>query len=338
MQRLGYLAQDLTHLSNCNHYRNICLQTLNLDHTNMKLINDIINDLVNLEKPLEEALLKTKVLATRINNPQLLSWINGEINGFPDGLKLPEYRKTSADIIATYLNGNWKYTQQAISLAHLNSEISDTIKEINVVDSISSLEKFAKEGIQNATFSINGETQKFIEMSIRKMNPRFQILEIYRQTTPALFSNILSTVRSKLLEFMLAIEQEFGTETEIEILKSKNNTVTTIMNTTINNHGDANVINTGNDASIKNNNTIYKGDKNYLAETLKANQVDSADVQELLEVVDAYPPEGVNIYSSQVKLWIQKMTNKALDGTWQVGIGAAGSILADALATHYGWK
>ena len=55
----------------------------------MKLINYIINDLMDLNQPLEAGLLKTKVLATRIGNKELMNWINGEINGFPDGNDVP---------------------------------------------------------------------------------------------------------------------------------------------------------------------------------------------------------------------------------------------------------
>ncbi|WP_184542234.1 hypothetical protein [Mucilaginibacter sp. FT3.2] len=305
----------------------------------MKLISDIINELIDLQKPLEGALLKTKVLASRINNTELLEWVNGELNGFTDIDNLPDYRKSSGEIIGTYINGSWKYSAQPISLSHLDKSIISTIKEINVVDSISSLSRFIDKGLKNLTFSINAETQRLIEFSIKKIgNPFFQILEVHRMTTPLLLSNIISIVRSKLLEFMLAIESEFGTETEIKILKERNPTITTIMKTTINNHGDANIINTGNDVSIKSEVTLYKGDQHHLAETLKKNHVESDDIQELIDVVDTYPALHANQYSAPVSKWIQKMMNKAIDGSWQVGIGAAGGILADALATHYGWK
>lgn len=62
------------------------------------------------------------------------------------------------------------------------------------------------------------------------------------------------------------------------------------------------------------------------------------DINELLSVVDENIPSVPEQYDSSVKTWITKMLGKAVDGSWQVGIGAAGSILADALAVHYGLK
>ena len=47
----------------------------------MELISQIINDLIDEEKSLNSALLKTKVLASRIQNQNLLDWINNELSG-----------------------------------------------------------------------------------------------------------------------------------------------------------------------------------------------------------------------------------------------------------------
>ena len=39
---------------------------------------------------------------------------------------------------------------------------------------------------------------------------------------------------------------------------------------------------------------------------------------------------------SRVNNWIKKMMNKSLDGSWQIGIGTAGTLLADAIKGYYG--
>lgn len=305
----------------------------------MKLISDIINELMDSNQSLEGGLLKTKVLAARIGNIKLQDWVNGEISGFSDSSDLPEYRKSSGEIIGDYINGNYKYSGQTIPLLHLSTQAIKSIKQINVVDSISAIERFITESKSNLRFLVNAETQLIIEESIRMNgNPYFQILGMHRITSPSLLTNILSTVRSKLLDFMLALETEFGTQTEIETLKTKNSTITTIMNTTINNSGDGNVVNTGESSSIVVNTYINKGNKDFLAHTLKEKQVEESDINDLLKVVDLEPRNDIGTYSLPVSKWIKKMMAKALDGTWQVGIGAAGSIIADSLAIHYGWK
>ena len=72
----------------------------------MSLLGDIINELVDSNESLSSPLLKTKVLATRLKNEELLSWVNHEVMGYSDEVELPRYRKYTADIKGTYIIGN----------------------------------------------------------------------------------------------------------------------------------------------------------------------------------------------------------------------------------------
>ncbi|MBK7490043.1 MAG: hypothetical protein IPI74_09620 [Bacteroidales bacterium] len=59
----------------------------------MKLINDIINELIDTEKSIVSPLLKTKVLASRLGNDVLLTWVSNELKGYENKDELPDYRK-----------------------------------------------------------------------------------------------------------------------------------------------------------------------------------------------------------------------------------------------------
>ena len=56
----------------------------------MKLIGDIINELVDSDKSIASPLLKTKVLASRLKNNDLLTWVNSELSGYINDV--PNYR------------------------------------------------------------------------------------------------------------------------------------------------------------------------------------------------------------------------------------------------------
>lgn len=59
---------------------------------------------------------------------------------------------------------------------------------------------------------------------------------------------------------------------------------------------------------------------------------------ELIEIIDTEEPNAENkTFGEKVNGWIVKMVNKALDGSWNVGIGAAGSLLAEAIWKYYGF-
>ena len=41
-------------------------------------------------------------------------------------------------------------------------------------------------------------------------------------------------------------------------------------------------------------------------------------------------------FGPRVSAWIGKMIGKAAEGSWQIGLGAAGNLLAQAIAKYYG--
>jgi hypothetical protein len=302
----------------------------------MDLIGDIINELVNADQSITGPLLKTKVLASRISNRELLSWVSRELDGYKKVSDLPEYRVSTGSLMGSYRNGPQLYTNCQIPVGTISSELYKSITAIEILDSISSIEKLSK---SNPVYTIGDDAKKYLEHSIRSMGNKFyEILTVHLTISSTLFSNILSSVRSRLLDFMLEVEKQFGQETEIKDLTKHPEIITTIMNTTINNNGDANVINTGNKANVTTNNSVNKGNQDLLAETLRSNGVANEDIQELLAVVDEEEPKEVNKFSSAVSKWFTKMVGKALDGSWQIAVGTASGLLADALGVHYGWK
>ena len=303
----------------------------------MKLIGDIINELMDVKIPLEGALLKTKYLATKIQSVELLTWVNGELNGFENESDLPAYRITNGMFTGSYMNGQRHYSKMHIPIGHLPNDELDILTRIISLDSISAVEQLM--GRKDLKYSVPAKKKLYIEQSIRGLgNHYFQITNMHLEMPVPFLTNIISSVRSKLLDFMLKLEEEFGENTELQELRNGNNTITHIMNTTINNSGDGAVITSGTENKIKANITVNKGNKEVLKETLKSSHVSNKHVQDLLQIIDDQPATALDQYSVPVNNWIKKMFNKAIDGSWQVGIGAAGGILGDAIASYYGLK
>jgi hypothetical protein len=108
-------------------------------------------------------------------------------------------------------------------------------------------------------------------------------------------------------------------------------------NTVINNNGDGNILNTGDKAKIDAKITIKKGDKENLKKKLLKEGLATEDVFELATIIDEEEPIDGK-FGNKVNGWVTKMLGKTLDGSWQIGIGAAGSMLADIIAKYYGIK
>jgi len=106
----------------------------------LKLINDIINELIDTEKSISSPLLKTKVLASRLQNEVLLNWVSNELKGYDTAGDLPDYRKYSGIITGTYINGHMQYNDQPVPTVGLKRELEKMLRSINFYQSISSLE------------------------------------------------------------------------------------------------------------------------------------------------------------------------------------------------------
>ncbi|WP_018616604.1 hypothetical protein [Segetibacter koreensis] len=310
----------------------------------MKLISDIVNELVDVYKPLTSPLLKTKVLATRVKNDELLNWVNHELNGYESRSLVPGYRTCSGDVIANFIVGNRKFTNMALPTSSLPKDVEEAFISMNFTENVEALEalreqiKSGKSAKVETAFS--AENIAYLQFNLnRNGNPNLQILSAKKWTASNIIIEILAIIRSKLLDFMLKFEEEFGHISEIKELQNENKTITSIMNHTIINTGDANVVNTGDKATVKAAINIIKGSQEDLKRVLKNCGVKEVDINELLEVIDTeIPNPEKGTFGYMVNLWIGKMINKALDGSWEVAIGAAGSLLADAIQSYYGIK
>lgn len=110
--------------------------------------------------------------------------------------------------------------------------------------------------------------------------------------------------------------------------------VTQIFNTTVYN-GSANLVGTATESKISFN--ISANDMSALEGILRENGIDDSDLHELKIALASEPkPTSDKAFGPKVSAWISTMMNKAADGTWNVGLGAAGSLLAQALAKYYG--
>jgi hypothetical protein len=305
----------------------------------MKLISNIINELVDSEKSIASPLLKTKVLASRLKNTELLNWVNSELKGYDFEDDLPDYRKCVGQISGTYINGHYQVNDQPLPTAGLNSKLEEAIRSMDFYQSVETLESLKdenKSGVLEATFP--AELAALIEQNIRKMgNPFFQILKARKYTSINMVTQILSIVRSQLLDFMLNLDEQFGSITEIDELKAKNEQITKFFYHTIINSGDGNVVNTGDNSKISAAIKIRKGNINDLKEKLAQHEIEQADIDEIATIVETEEPNrDKRTFGSKANAWIQKMIGKALNGTWQISAGAGGTLLAEAIKAFYG--
>ncbi|OKS86122.1 AbiTii domain-containing protein [Mucilaginibacter polytrichastri] len=305
----------------------------------MQLIETIINELTDVNLSLTSPLLKTKVLASRIGNKELTAWVNLELNGYQNKEDLPDYRKATGNLIGDYLNGTMRVSNHVLPIPTFETSFDDELRSFELFDGIDPLEKMSATATESLVKQYNQGQVNIIQnllMTYANVAGNFQLFSVGIAVPAGILKTTLNAVRNKLLDFMIALETEFGLEVKIETLQSNHNKITTIMNTTINTNGDGNLINTGAQANVTNTVTISKGNQEVLKKTLTDNQVSETDANELLQIIDAEQPISDTDFGAKVNKWIYTMMGKAMDGSWKIGIGAAGGLLAKAISHYYG--
>lgn len=71
----------------------------------MHLLNEIIDLLSSSEPSVENALFKAQVLAHRLGEVEMKSWVVSELKGYADRSDLPPYRILPVTVMADLSNG-----------------------------------------------------------------------------------------------------------------------------------------------------------------------------------------------------------------------------------------
>ena len=83
--------------------------------------------------------------------------------------------------------------------------------------------------------------------------------------------------------------------------------------------------------------SVRKADLKGLLDYLKSKGISEEDLKELKETIKiSSKPMQKDKFSREISNWIGKMTAKASEGIWKIGINAATSILITALNRYFG--
>ncbi|NCD71843.1 AbiTii domain-containing protein [Mucilaginibacter agri] len=305
----------------------------------MQLIEIITNELTDVDLSLTSPLLKTKLLASRIGNQELLAWVSNELNGYKKQSDLPDYRKTTGEIVGDYINGTNIINNHVLPIPSFDSSFDDQIRAFELFDGIEPLEQMATLYTDSLLKPFTqGQVTIFQNLLIKHVNTfgNFSLMSAGVRVPAGALKRVLNAVRNQLLDFMIALETEFGLEVKIETLQSNKQKITTIMNTTINTNGDGNLVNTGTGANITFSATINKGNQEALKKALLENEVHVSDAEDLLAVIDTESPLSSTEFGPKVTQWVYKMIGKAMDNSWKIGVSAAGGVLGKLICHYYG--
>jgi len=300
----------------------------------LKLIDEIIETLSTESGKLSEALFKTKVLLHKVGHKELVPWVNNELNGYPDMDSVPDYRVLSAQVLVNASNGAYRATAHHIPMGHLEEEFRTSLKTARMDQSLAVLERFSE--------NEEGRLQAHIPMEAygllgKGLGNGYQIEEAWTEISNDAVLQILTQVRSRLLDFTLELKDQFPDELTEQEVKQKINKVDTesLFNNAI--FGDNTTILLGNgNAQTVSNKNIKKNIK-ALVEKLTSEGISEESANEVAEIVSSEEATSVDEpLGKKARQWMIDNLKKAEDGSWKVGISVATDVLKNAVKQYYG--
>ena len=299
----------------------------------MKLLDDIIDLLSDENGSLTAALLKTKVLMHTLGHAELAEWVNNELSGYPKDKPVPPYRIVGGRVAGNIQNMLMIQANVNLPTMHLSKELKNWLENHELRQAMSVLEHMAT---PKTGTSLHMPLSPEIGAQIDKGMDGYWVQKCWVEMQPLQIKNGITQVRSRLLDFALNLRDKIGNAEEKEVKEmAQKNDVPGLFHGAV--FGDNAVVVIGDNNHTKISNSVKKGDFESLASILEKGKVEKVDIIELKEAIaaDGEPIQGQ--YGERVRAWIGKMTGKAIDGSWNIGIGAAGTLIAEGLKAFFGW-
>lgn len=303
----------------------------------MTLLEDIQNSAVDAKSDLATLLRKCKLLAARLGSHDLEDWLIWESNGYPEHAPVPEYRVWPLEVFGHFVGPFGSSIPAApiplTALRFIKNDVKQAYDRYECRDSVASVEATLGKVTENVQVSTG-----HLAVAIgTRLYQGYNCLQAWAEYHPSCLVELLNSVRNRILDFCLALWKESPAAGEIETNsppRIEPTRVTQIFQTTVYG-GAANFVGSASESSITFN--IKPTDFLSLRQALIDNGVSPEDVAELKTALESEPaPSAPEKFGPKVSAWIGKMVAKAGQGGWNIAVGAAGSLLAQAIARYYG--
>jgi hypothetical protein len=295
----------------------------------VSLLTDIQAAATDPSHSLSDLLRKCQILAIRLRHEPFKTWVGRELNGYPNEVTPPPYRTSLRGDIKADLSGPFgsggKNVPVPISL--FPTEVRDQATRFDFYQAVATLESTVADAKAGGHATI--QSMFPVEISARmEIWQGYQTMGMWLEVPIAAVVGVLDQVRSRALEFVLEIEAENpeagATATATSQPPVPLARADAIFNTVI--YGGHVAI--GPKAMVN----VTPGDLASLMAYLEGQGVEAADRNELAAALKA----DKGRLGPRVKAWLGEMAVTAARAGGRVGEGAAGGLIAAAVARFLG--
>ncbi|MCG9722117.1 hypothetical protein [Shewanella sp. Isolate7] len=270
--------------------------------------------------PLKSLARKALLIIQKLNLNE--AWLQHELNGYK-GEQLPDYRNLAGMIMA-------KFPRQGYLPIELPQELENEMTSYPMSLSIAELESTLSFAGDSAYIPLPTDMQR----SLRDLYSHE--VEFHFRVPLSRIHGLLDLIRSRILDFTVQLERKNILGSGMAFNPQEKQKAQT-MTITVNGNFQGILGNVSQSEVTQTFNNGIQGDLEALVEALKQNHVADADINELKSAItiDGEVVTKTDDFGPAVTSWIKGMFNKAIEGSWQVGIATAGNVLGTALNGYY---
>lgn len=203
----------------------------------MTLLREIQAAALDSSVDLADLLRKCKVLAARLRHAEFSAWVGHELNGYEDRQSIPSYRRVTTNSLGHFSGPFGSGARNApIPPSNIAKKFRHYVTEQAFAESVSALAQLAKADQGTLQSKWPADLIKYVQSNC-VIYEDMVLIDAWRTIPSSTISGILDTVRTRVLDFVLAIEEEeplAGDTAPGEPAKLQPQAVTNIFNTTIN--------------------------------------------------------------------------------------------------------
>lgn len=297
------------------------------------LLDEIIETLSDEKGTLNSSLLKTKVLLHSLGKKDLATWASNELKGYPDD-NVPDYRIVSSEVHGHVTSIGWQMTDYILPIMHLKKEQQVNLTIARCRMSIAAIEESIKRFRSKGDKLIRSLAPEYGSVFQKVLTPGTNVMSAWCELNMVDVENILSEVRSRLLDFALELRNVVGIEVSEKELVEKAAAVDTEKMFTAIVYGTGNTVIIGSHSIQATTN--QKDDIEGLIQVIGKLGFQQQDLNNLRQAVlqDKTQGKTPDVTEGETGKWFSKAVKEAGKGVVKAGVDVVSSVIVKAIKAY----
>ena len=304
----------------------------------MALLQDIVAAATQEDCDVPSLLRKALVLASRLRNDELKTWVSHELNGYPDEELVPEFRRSDVISYGFFADRLVGQATLQVPVTVLPEQFRDKYRRVvlqNPITALIDLLARSKEKGSEITFPWPSAARQYAQ----KVSP-LQCISAWRTLNPSFVAGVIDTVKTRILLLSLDLEAADPVAGDVPSTQTSLSEARVSQIITTHIHGTVQNFSAGGDnVSQTATLAVVAGDKQSLLRALKSAGLQTEEIEELTQALaadEAEPAAGQPGMGERVKAWLGNLHVKAAQGLASVSTEVVAGLITAALLAYFG--